>query len=96
MACSMTVLKGWFKDTLPTAPIERLAILRVDGDMYSSTTDSLLNLYPRLSMGGYVIIDDYGEIDSCRKAVDDFRASKKIETPLTSIDLSGVYWKKLT
>jgi O-methyltransferase len=89
-------LKGWFKDTLSTAPIEKLAILRIDGDMYSSTMDSLLNLYPKLSAGGYVIIDDYGEIEACRKAVDDFRANKKIETPLTLIDLSGVCWKKLT
>jgi O-methyltransferase len=88
-------LKGWFKDTLPAAPVEKLAILRVDGDMYSSTMDSLANLYPKLSAGGYVIIDDYGEIDSCRKAVDDFRASQKIATPVTPIDLSGIYWMKL-
>jgi O-methyltransferase len=87
-------LKGWFKDTLPIAPVERLAILRVDGDMYSSTMDSLLNLYPKLSVGGYAIIDDYGEIETCRRAVDDFRASNKIEAPLNPIDLSGVYWKK--
>jgi O-methyltransferase len=87
-------LKGWFKDTLPVAPVERLAILRVDGDMYSSTMDSLLNLYPKLSAGGYAIIDDYGEIETCRKAVDDFRTGNKIEAPLSLIDLSGVYWKK--
>jgi O-methyltransferase len=87
-------LKGWFKDTLPAAPIERLSILRVDGDMYSSTMDSLMNLYPKLSAGGYVIIDDYNEIDSCRKAVDDFRASHRIETPVNRIDLSGIYWQK--
>jgi len=88
-------LKGWFKDTLPVAPIERLAILRLDGDMYASTMDSLSNLYSKLSVGGYVIIDDYGEIPACRKAVEDFRASHQIETPVIPIDLSGVYWKKL-
>jgi O-methyltransferase len=87
-------LKGWFKDTLPKAPIERLSILRVDGDMYSSTMDSLLNLYPKLSAGGYVIIDDYNEIESCRKAVDDFRTRHRIETPVNQIDLSAVYWQK--
>lgn len=87
-------LKGWFKDTLPTAPIKSLAILRLDGDMYSSTMDSLLNLYWRLSVDGYVIIDDYG-IARCRQAVDDFRASNQIETPLTPIDRSGgVFWRK--
>jgi O-methyltransferase len=88
-------LKGWFKDALPNAPIERLALLRLDGDMYSSTMDSLQSLYPRLSTGGYVIIDDYDGIDACRKAVDDFRAEKRIETPITQIDRLGVYWKKL-
>jgi O-methyltransferase len=87
-------LKGWFKDTLPTAPIDRLAILRLDGDMYSSTMDSLLNLYPKLSVDGYVIIDDYGGINACRKAVDDFRASRQIETPLIPIDWTGIYWRK--
>jgi O-methyltransferase len=87
-------LQGWFKDTLPTAPIKSLAIMRLDGDMYSSTMDSLINLYWRLSVGGYVIIDDYG-IERCRQAVDDFRASNQIETPLIPIDLSGgVFWRK--
>jgi O-methyltransferase len=87
-------LKGWFKDTLPVAPVEKLAILRLDGDMYSSTMDSLQNLYPKLSAGGFAIIDDYGEIERCRKAVNDFRATNKIATPLIPIDRSGVFWKK--
>ncbi|HTZ31042.1 MAG TPA: TylF/MycF family methyltransferase [Methylomirabilota bacterium] len=87
-------VKGWFKDTLPAAPIDKLAILRVDGDMYSSTMDSLSNLYSKVSPGGYVIIDDYGEIESCRKAVEDFRRAQEISAPLTAIDASGVYWRK--
>jgi len=87
-------LKGWFKDTLPAAPIENLAILRVDGDMYSSTMDALSNLYAKVSPGGYVIIDDYGEIQTCRQAVDDFRRSEQISAELKAIDASGVYWRK--
>ena len=83
-------LKGWFKDTLPTAPIERLAILRLDGDMYSSTMDSLTSLYPKLSSGGFAIIDDYA-IEACRKAVTDFRESNKINDPILPIDWTGVY-----
>src|ERR1700733_11451567 len=68
-------LKGWFKDTLPTAPIGALAIMRLDGDYYESTTDALTNLYDKLSVGGYAIIDDYAEDawTHCRRAVDDFR-----------------------
>ena len=88
-------LVGWFKDTLPTAQINQLAVLRLDGDMYSSTMDSLLSLYHKVSAGGYVIIDDYGAVANCRQAVDDFRAANNIFEPLQQIDWSGVYWEKL-
>lgn len=87
-------LKGWFKDTLPSAPIERLAILRVDGDMYASTMDALSNLYPKLSAGGFVIVDDYGAVGACRKATDDFRATQRIDASLIPIDWTGVFWRK--
>lgn len=87
-------LEGWFKDTLPAAPIERLAVMRLDGDMYSSTMDALTSLYPKLSPGGFVIIDDYGAIAACRRAVDDFRAERGIGDPLTTVDWTGVFWRK--
>lgn len=89
-------LKGWFSETLPSAPIERLAVMRLDGDLYDSTMDALVCLYDRLSMGGYVIIDDYGE-DSwtyCRKAVDEFRAQRDITDQLLKIDSSCYYWRR--
>ncbi|WP_322754970.1 TylF/MycF family methyltransferase [Frankia sp. Cas3] len=86
-------LRGWFKDTLPSAPIEKLAIIRLDGDMYSSTMDGLQSLYPRLSMGGFVIVDDYGAMESCRRAVEDFRDARGIDAPLMKIDRDGVYWR---
>ena len=86
-------LKGWFKDTLPTAPIEKLAILRLDGDMYESTMDALNNLYPKLSKGGFCIIDDYA-LDMCAKAVDDFRSEHDIDSELHVIDWTGRYWVK--
>jgi hypothetical protein len=87
-------LKGWFKDTLPTAPIEKLAVLRLDGDMYESTMDGLSNLYPKLSVGGYVIVDDYNVIAGCKKAIHDYRNSKRIEDPIRDIDGSGVFWQR--
>lgn len=86
-------LKGWFRDTLPRAPIKELAVVRLDGDLYESTMDGLVNLYPKLSPGGYIIIDDYGAIPSCRKAVDDFRQSRGINNAITRIDWGGVYWQ---
>ena len=87
-------LKGWFRDTLPSAPIEKLSVMRLDGDMYESTMDALVHLYPKLSVGGYVIIDDYGAIAVCRKAVEDFRREHKITEPLLEIDWAGVYWRR--
>jgi hypothetical protein len=89
-------LKGWFKDSLPTAPIEALAILRLDGDFYESTRDALVNLYDKLSIGGYAIIDDYGETGwtYCRKAVDEFRLERGIEEPLLPVDLKSFFWRK--
>ncbi len=89
-------LKGWFCDTLPGAPIDRIAVLRLDGDYYESTMDALVNLYGKVSVGGYVIIDDYGE-DSwtyCRKAVDDFRTARGIADPLVRVDKPCSYWRK--
>jgi O-methyltransferase len=87
-------LKGWFKDTLPTAPIERLSVLRLDGDMYESTMEGLVHLYPKLSPGGYVIVDDYGYVESCRQAVSDFRARHGVVDQIQEIDWSGIYWQR--
>jgi len=86
-------LKGWFKDTLPQAPIERLAVLRLDGDMYGSTIDALANLYPKLSKGGFCIIDDYA-LPGCKRAVDDFRTERGIHSEIKVVDWTGRYWKK--
>jgi len=86
-------LKGWFKDTLPNAPIEKLAILRLDGDMYGSTMDALANLYPKLSKGGFCIIDDYA-LKGCRAAVDDFRTENGIISEMKVVDWTGRYWRK--
>lgn len=87
-------LKGWFQDTLPTAPMEKLAVIRLDGDMYESTWVSLTCLYPKLSPGGYVIIDDYGAIAACRQAVQDFRRINHISADIQEIDWTGIFWQK--
>jgi O-methyltransferase len=86
-------LKGWFEDTLPVAPIEKLAILRLDGDMYGSTMVALRSLYSKLSPGGFCIVDDYA-LPGCRTAVTEFRESEGITTPLINIDGMGSYWRR--
>jgi O-methyltransferase len=87
-------LKGWFKDTLPTAPIKQLAILRLDGDLYESTMDTLVPLYDKVERGGFVIVDDYESCPPCKRAISDFRSQHGISDPLQTIDEHSVYWRK--
>jgi len=86
-------LQGWFKDTLPAAPIRQLAVLRLDGDMYRSTMDALRALYPRVVPGGFIIVDDYC-IASCREAIADFRRENAIGDEIIDIDQTGVFWRR--
>jgi len=87
-------LEGWFKDTLPVAPIERLALMRLDGDLYESTRDALVNLYHKLSPGGFVIVDDYNDFEPCKLAVDEFRTQVNERSPIQHVDWSAIYWCK--
>jgi len=87
-------LEGWFKDTLPDAPIQGIAVLRIDGDMYQSTFEVLTYLYPRLARGGYVIVDDYSALPNCQAAVDDYRRAHAIDSEIQCVDWTGVYWQK--
>jgi O-methyltransferase len=89
-------VKGWFRDTLPTLRDRKWAVVRLDGDMYESTWDGLVNLYPNLSAGGYVIVDDYGAVAGCRKAVEDFRRANRIEEPIYAIDWGRAFWQRET
>jgi len=86
-------LEGLFKDTLPKLPRDRIAVARIDGDMYESTMQALENLYPRMSPGGFVIVDDYGAIAACAAAVQDFRRANAIADPVHEIDWTGIWWQ---
>ena len=86
-------VKGYFEDTLMTIPAKEFAVLRLDGDMYGSTMVALEALYPKLSAGGYVIIDDFC-LGPCRQAVQDFREANGIVEAIVDIDSSGACWHK--
>ena len=86
-------LEGWFKDTLPTVADRTWSVVRLDGDMYESTMDALVNLYPRLAVGGFLIVDDYG-FEPCRQAVADYRAANGIDEPIETIDWLGAFWRR--
>jgi O-methyltransferase len=66
-------------------------VLRIDCDMYESTRDALIGLSPKLSQGGYAIVDDYGSYGACRKAVDHYRAQHAITEPMEHVDTQAVY-----
>lgn len=87
-------LEGWFADTLPRAPIERLAVMRLDGDLYESTMDALVHLYPKLSPGGFAIVDDYFNSPPCRQAVEDYRQRHAIRCEMAQVDWSAAFWRK--
>lgn len=87
-------LKGWFQETLPKAPVEQLALLHLDADMYGSTMVALRSLYHKVAPGGFVIVDDYHSIPACRSAVDDFRAANGITAHVHAIDREAVYWRR--
>lgn len=86
-------LPGWFSETLPNAPIQQLALLRLDGDMYGSTMDALNALYHKVAPGGFVIVDDYGAVPACRAAIVDFRAANGVMAEIRDIDGLGVFWR---
>lgn len=86
-------VEGFFEETLPNLPIDALSVLRLDGDMYSSTIQVLETLYRKVSPGGFVIIDDYNALANCREAVDDFRSAHGIGETMETVDWTGVYWR---
>ena len=88
-------LVGWFKDTLPTAPVEQLSLMRLDGDMYESTIQAIEALYPKLSPGGFCIVDDFGSHASqAGQAIHDYRKANDIDEEIIEIDPFGAYWRK--
>lgn len=88
------ILHGWFDETLPTAPIQSLAVLRLDADYYESTKTALDHLYPKLSIGGFAIIDDYGAPVGARRAVDEYRQAHGISDELLQVNGQEFYWRK--
>jgi len=87
-------IEGWFDETLPKVSIEKLSLLRLDGDLYESTIIALENLYPKLSIGGFVIIDDFNAFEFCKKAVMDYRLTHGIDEKIIEIDKEAVFWRK--
>jgi Macrocin-O-methyltransferase (TylF) len=88
-------VEGFFDETLPLLRGRQWSVVRLDGDTYEATWVGLESLYPGLSVGGYLVIDDYGLIPECRAAVDDFREAHGIDEPIEKIDWNGVRWRRV-
>jgi len=96
------VLQGWFSDTLPKAPISKIAFLGLDGDIYISTTQAITNLYDKVVPGGYIYVDDYGSFVGCKHAIDEFRKKRGITETMHPIKecrpdcdkYEAVWWRK--
>lgn len=87
-------VKGYFVDSLPHIKVKQIAVLRMDGDMYESTMDQLFNLYDRVPIGGWVIIDDFKAVAACQKAIADFRNWHGLSEPIITIDRYAAYFIK--
>jgi O-methyltransferase len=87
---------GWFQHTVPADAknLGPIAVLRLDGDWYESTRVCLDHLYPLLSSGGALLLDDYFAWEGCRKATDEYRSQHGISTPMTQLDADSGYWIK--
>lgn len=90
---NLKFIKGFFKDTLHSVEVEQLSLLRLDGDLYSSTIETLEPLYDKVSSGGFVVIDDY-HIPACAEAIHDFRKAHGVADELVVIDQAASYWRK--
>jgi hypothetical protein len=96
MGANATLVKGFFNKTLRNSKekIGKISILRLDGDWYESTMTCLNELYDQVSPGGYIVIDDYGHWEGCKKATDEFRKNRNITAALNQTDYTEVWWKK--
>jgi len=88
---SVTLVPGWFNETLPTLEVGEIALLHIDADWYESVLDVLEALYDRVVDGGYVVLDDYGYWEGCSRAWKDFCDRRGLQLELIDIDGTGAY-----
>ena len=88
-AAQVHFVKGRVEDTLPQQAPNTIALLRLDTDWYESTKHELMTLFPRITPGGILIIDDYGHFAGARKAVDEYIRKYRVKILLDRADYSG-------
>ena len=88
------IVKGWFKDTFPSTQVQDIALLHIDADWYESVKLCFENFYERVQPGGFIVIDDYGHWEGCKRATDEFLTSRAINAELIQVDYTGRYFQK--
>lgn len=96
---NIVFVKGWFRDTLKDNTIDKISLLRLDGDMYESTVDPINYLYPKINTGGFCIVDDYNPKFGAHHVVNEYRMEYNISDELFIFDgnsagLLSAYWRK--
>jgi O-methyltransferase len=88
------LVPGYFDQTLPGLAGQSWSVVRLDADTYETTLLALRCLYPGLAVGGYLIVDDFGALEECQAAVEDFRRDHRITEPLKRVDWTCVRWRR--
>jgi cephalosporin hydroxylase len=88
-------LQGPFADTLADAPIENVSLLRIGGDLDGAIGDVLEALYDRVTLGGFIVVDQHAN-PTIHQAVDEFRRRRGIDDPMERTDWAGAFWRKIT
>jgi O-methyltransferase len=82
-------IQGKVEETIPQSAPDKISLLRLDTDWYESTRHELIHLFPKLSVGGVIIIDDYGYWEGARLATDEYIRENNIKLLLNRIDETG-------
>lgn len=85
---------GFFEQTMDQLRGRPWSVVRLDADTYKATRLTLEALYPSLSVGGYLISDDYGFLPACQRAIDEFRSEHGIDEPIEPVDFNGARWRR--
>ncbi|MGE0821069.1 MAG: TylF/MycF/NovP-related O-methyltransferase [Candidatus Binatia bacterium] len=89
------IIPGWFEETLKTVSLRRVSLLHIDADWYNSVKVALETLYDKVVPGGFVVLDDYGYWEGCKKALDDYIAENGLRNiSLKRVDRIGAYFQK--
>ncbi len=91
---SYTIKKGYFQDTFKTNLPEKIALLHCDADWYDSVTIVLDTMFEKISTSGFIVLDEYGYWEGCRKAYDNFCKRNNISPRLIRVGSTQAYWEK--